>query len=102
MVTIGYEGRSLEVYLNLLLKNSVTLLCDVRRNPLSRKYGFSKRTLSNACESVGIRYEHLPELGIASEKRRELDTQAHYDALFAEYERKSLPQQRAALDKISG
>ena len=102
VVTIGYEGRSLEVYLNLLLKNSVTLLCDVRRNPLSRKYGFSKRTLSNACEGVGIRYEHLPELGIDSEERRDLKTQADYDALFAEYERKSLPQQTEALAKIRG
>ena len=100
LLTIGYEGRSLEAYLNLLLANSVTLLCDVRRNPLSRKYGFSKSTLSKACEGVGIRYEHLPELGIASEERRELETQADYDALFADYERASLPTQGAALQRI--
>lgn len=100
LVTIGYEGRSLEAYLNLLLKNSVTLLCDVRRNPLSRKYGFSKKTLSHACEGVGIRYEHLPELGIDSEERRDLKTQADYDALFADYERKSLPKQTEALATI--
>lgn len=102
LVTIGYEGRSLEAYLNLLLKNSVTLLCDVRRNPLSRKYGFSKGTLSKACEGVGIRYEHLPELGIASEARRALKTQADYDALFIEYERQSLPKQTEALERIRG
>ena len=102
LVTLGYESRSLESYLNLLLKNAVTLLCDVRRNPLSRKYGFSKKTLSHACEGVGIRYEHLPELGIDSEERRDLKTQADYDALFAEYERKHLPQQTEALAKISG
>jgi uncharacterized protein (DUF488 family) len=102
LVTIGYEGRSLENYLNALLRDSVTLLCDVRRNPLSRKYGFSKSTLSKACEGVGIRYEHLPELGIASEERRELNDQADYDALFAVYERDSLPHQTAALAKIRG
>ena len=102
LVTLGYEGRSLEAYLNVLLKNSVTLLCDVRRNPLSRKYGFSKKTLSHACEGVGIKYEHLPELGIDSEERRDLNTQADYDALFAEYERKSLPKQTEALMKIRG
>ena len=39
LVTLGYEGRSLEGYLNALLKDSVTVLCDVRHNPLSRKYG---------------------------------------------------------------
>lgn len=102
LVTLGYEGRSLEAYLNALLQDSVTVLCDVRRNPLSRKYGFAKSTLSKACENVGIRYEHLPELGIASAERKELKTQADYDALFAEYERKSLPLQGAALQKISG
>ena len=51
---------------------------------------------------MGIRYEHLPELGIASEERRELHTQADYDALFAEYERKSLPHEGEALAKIRG
>lgn len=100
VVTIGYEGKTLERYLNQLLQDSVTLLCDVRRNPLSRKYGFSKSTLKNACENVGIRYEHLPQLGIDSEDRRNLDTQADYDALFEDYERKSLPKHTEALATI--
>lgn len=100
LMTIGYEGRSLESYLNDLLRAGVTVLCDVRRNPLSRKYGFSKGTLGGACEGVGVRYEHLPELGIAPEQRRELHTQADYDALFAAYVRESLPQQGVALEKI--
>ena len=101
LCTIGYEGKSLENYLNQLLRAGVTLLCDVRRNPLSRKYGFSKSTLRKACEGVGIRYEHLPELGIASEERRDVKTQADYDALFATYERNELPKQKAVLEKIS-
>lgn len=100
LLTIGYEGKCLEGYLNQLLQAGVTLLCDVRRNPLSRKYGFSKLTLSKACEGVGIRYEHLPELGIASDKRRNLEKQEDYDALFAIYEREYLPGQNAALDRI--
>ncbi|WP_348602891.1 DUF488 family protein [Bartonella tribocorum] len=41
--TIGYEGKSLENYLNCLLENNIKILCDVRKNPISRKYGFSKR-----------------------------------------------------------
>jgi uncharacterized protein (DUF488 family) len=100
LCTIGYEGSTLEGYLNRLLHAGVTLLCDVRRNPLSRKYGFSKGTLSKGCEGVGIRYEHLPELGIPSEERRELRSQADYDALFAVYERDNLPKQGEALAKI--
>jgi len=100
LVTIGYEGRSLEGYLNAVLRDGVTVLCDVRRNPLSRKYGFSKGALSKASEGVGIRYEHLPELGIASDERRNLKTQTDYDALFAHYRRHDLPKQSAALTKI--
>jgi hypothetical protein len=100
--TIGYEGRSLENYLNEILRSGVTLLADTRRNPMSRKYGFSKGTLSKGCEGVGVRYEHLPELGIASEQRQSLETHADYDALFAEYERTTLPLQTGALAKLAG
>jgi uncharacterized protein (DUF488 family) len=102
MHTIGYEGHTLESYLNLLLKSGISLLCDIRRNPISRKYGFSKNTLARGCEGVGIRYEHLPELGIASEQRRGLETQQDYDALFADYDRTWLPTQGKALAKIRG
>jgi uncharacterized protein (DUF488 family) len=85
LFTIGYEGKSVETYLNQLLKNGVKLLCDVRRNPLSMKYGFSKRQLENACTGVSIKYVHLPALGIPSNQRQKLTTKADYDGLFAEY-----------------
>jgi hypothetical protein len=100
LFTIGYEGRSLEGYLNRLLQKAVAVLCDVRRNPLSRKYGFSKKTLSNACEGVGIRYEHLPDLGISAEERQCLETQADYDSLFERYEKTVLPRQTEDLRRI--
>jgi uncharacterized protein (DUF488 family) len=100
LCTIGYEGRSLEGYLNALLQDAVTVLCDVRQNPISRKYGFSKSTLQKSCEGVGIRYEHLPELGIASEDRRGLTSREDYDALFDAYTRETLPNQATALMKI--
>jgi uncharacterized protein (DUF488 family) len=102
LATIGYEGRTLESYVNVLINAGITLLCDVRRNPLSRKYGFSKSTLAKACDGVGIRYEHLPELGVASERRQGLETQADFDELFAEYEREDLPKLGPALTKIRG
>jgi hypothetical protein len=93
--TIGYEGKSLERYLNQLLQAGITLLCDVRRNAFSHKYGFSKSTLRAACESMGIRYEHLPQLGIASERRRQLA--GDHELLFADYVRHGLPQQQKLL-----
>lgn len=100
LFTIGYEGRTPDEYVALLTGAGVTLLADVRRNPISRRKGFSKGTLARGCAAVGIRYEHLPELGIASEKRKNLATQADVDELFAEYERDWLPTQGPALAKL--
>lgn len=100
LLTIGYEGLSLEAYLNILIRRGVSLLCDVRRNPISRKYGFSKNTLLTACAGVGIRYEHLPDLGIASDQRKNLDTQAKYDQLFEEYKKNILPNKSESLELI--
>ena len=101
LTTIGYEKRSLECFLNSLIKAGVTLLCDLRRNAVSRKYGFAKSTLQNACDGVGIRYEHLPELGINSESRRNIRGQAEYRRLFKEYENHELPRQKNALENIA-
>lgn len=98
--TVGYEGLSVEAYLNKLLLNDISVLCDVRRNPLSRKYGFSKKELARNCERLGIRYHHLPELGIDSADRANLNSQSDYDALFALYKQRDLPHQTDALHII--
>lgn len=90
LFTIGYEGISLEVYLVRLLKNDVKVLVDVRNNPLSMKYGFSKSQLKNYCASLGIEYVHIPEVGIQSDQRQELNTQSDYDKLFAVYRKNNL------------
>jgi uncharacterized protein (DUF488 family) len=90
LFTIGYEGISLESYLNKLIKNNIKVLCDVRKNALSMKYGFSKTQLKNACNGVGIEYVHIPEVGIDSDQRKELKTQNDYDCLFEEYKENNL------------
>lgn len=90
LFTLGYEGLSLEKYINKLLINDVRVLCDVRKNAYSQKYGFTKGTLKMACEGVGIKYVHVPQLGIESEERQDLKTQADYDRLFERYEATTL------------
>lgn len=90
LFTIGYEGNSLENYLNRLIENDVKVLVDVRNNPMSMKFGFSKSQLKRYCESINIDYRHFPEVGIISEKRQELNTQADYDRLFKDYRIKNL------------
>ena len=87
LFTIGYERRSLEYYLNQLILNNVSVLIDVRSNLVSRRYGFSKRVLSDTCEKVDIEYRHMPELGIDSLLRRNLSSSQDYYRLFNEYNR---------------
>ena len=100
LFTIGYEGISLELYLNKLIKNNIKVLIDVRKNPLSMKYGFSKSLLSKFCESIGIKYLHFPEVGIDSDQRQELNQQSDYDRLFNAYERDNLKRTQDTQKKI--
>jgi uncharacterized protein (DUF488 family) len=90
LFTIGYEGKSLETYINLLIVNNVKILCDVRKNPLSKKWGFSKSILRDSCEKVNIKYMHIPQLGIESEERQHLKTFSDYKKLFETYEKTTL------------
>lgn len=102
LLTIGYEGNNLEEYLNRLIRANVHALIDVRRNPLSRKYGFSKKVLAAACLAMGIEYEHVPELGIASDRRKGLKSFSDYQKLFAAYEIDTLPHRKNELRAILG
>jgi uncharacterized protein (DUF488 family) len=86
LVTIGYEGKSIDAFLYELILNKVNLLVDVRKNAYSMKFGFYKSKLVNYLEKLGIDYLHIPELGIPSELRQELNTYEDYQALFADYE----------------
>ena len=95
--TAGYEGLLVDGFLNGLLESGIRRVVDVRRNPISRRYGFHKSTLSRLCSHVGIEYSHFPELGIASDQRRGLSTPADYFALFGEYERSTLPMEHASV-----
>jgi hypothetical protein len=99
LFTIGYEGISVENYLNALIKNDVRVLCDVRNNPISRKFGFSKNSLQKYLCNIGIEYIHFPELGIRSEKRKNLNSDVDYQNLFKEY-KSSLSNCREFLDKL--
>ncbi len=102
LFTIGYEGVSLEKYLQKLLLNNVKLLIDVRKNALSMKFGFSKTLLKRYCNSLGIEYLHIPAVGINSDKRQKLETQADYDRLFADYRKTTLSETSAHQKQILG
>ena len=100
LYTIGYEGISLEAYLNRLIKNDIKVLVDVRNNPLSMKYGFSKSQLKTYCESLNIEYIHIPEVGIQSSQRQNLYRQSDYDALFKVYNEVNLKKTQIYQEQI--
>jgi len=62
--TVGYQGRTLSNLLDVLDSVSVEVLVDIRSKPFSRKPGFSKGPLTRGLAHRGIRYVHLPELGM--------------------------------------
>ncbi|HTU14672.1 MAG TPA: DUF488 domain-containing protein [Solirubrobacterales bacterium] len=69
IMTIGYEGRSIDEFLDTLETAGVERLIDVRELPLSRKPGFSKTALSEALAGRGIQYLHCRSLGNPKENR---------------------------------
>jgi hypothetical protein len=98
--SLGYEGKDIDQYLNILIENKVTLLCDVRKNPLSMKFGFSKSQLKSYCEKLNIAYLHFPEFGIESGKRKNLEEESDYKILFKDYEKNTLPLKTKEIENL--
>jgi Protein of unknown function, DUF488 len=98
--TCGYEGKTVEAFLDMLLRAKVQTILDVRRNPIARRFGFHKSTLSRLAAQVGIRYLHFPDLGVPSEFRQNLVTEQDYARLFRYYANSVLAEQEAAIDEL--
>ena len=98
--TSGYEGQSVEAFFNRLLKQGIGVVIDVRANPVSRKFGFSKTRLRQFCERLGLSYRHESSLGISSSLRSEVGDLASYQRLFGQYELELLAKHAAKLKQI--
>ena len=90
--TVGYEGRSVDAFFNHLLERGIQVVVDVRANPVSRKYGFSRRRLAELCKRLELEYRHVPALGISSADRAELNDIGSYHRLLRRYEETMLPE----------
>jgi uncharacterized protein (DUF488 family) len=100
LFTVGYEGLSIDAYIDKLLAKNIRVLIDVRSNPLSRKPGFSKNAFSEHLLKAGISYIHIPELGVPSARRKNLGTEQSYRDLFRYYEEEILAYNLDSIEKI--
>ena len=83
--SVGYEGRSIDEFVDVLVAHSVELVVDVRLNAISRKRGFSKTALTTALADASIGYHHERSLGNPKDNRD--DFRSGLPAARARYQR---------------
>lgn len=83
--TIGYEGTDIDRFVATLKAVGIERIADVRAIALSRKKGFSKKSLSAQLALAGIEYLHFGELG-DPKPGREAARSGLYDKFRAIYE----------------
>jgi uncharacterized protein (DUF488 family) len=98
--TIGYEGASVEGFLQTLKSAGVTQLLDVRELPLSRRKGFSKNALAGILISAGIDYQHERAFGAPRHIRHRLREDGDLAGYFVHF-REYLSTQRTVLDALA-
>ncbi|MBM3324797.1 MAG: DUF488 domain-containing protein, partial [Calditrichaeota bacterium] len=81
LFTIGYEGHTLDEFLDRLADKKISIILDVRRDPISRKKGFSKTALKEALSERGIDYVHLPQFGVPRDIRQRYKEYGEADSL---------------------
>lgn len=99
--TAGYEGKSVDAFFNELLRRGIEVVIDVRANPVSRKYGFSRKHFSDIARKLGLEYRHVPSLGIPSNARANLNGYASYQRLLKRYENKMLPRLNREIGEVA-
>ena len=87
LFTVGYEGTTIDTFIENLQANRMDCVLDVRSLPLSRKPGFSKIKLAERLGLVGVRYIHLAELGTPKNIREKLKSTQDYSTFFKKMER---------------
>lgn len=85
LLTIGYQGRSLNQLVTRLRSHDVRTLVDIREVARSRRPDFNQRQLAEAVEAAGIGYLHMPQLGSKTAARRELHETGDFDRFAGLY-----------------
>jgi uncharacterized protein (DUF488 family) len=101
LLTIGYEGRKIEEFIDLLKEHKVARLIDVRDIPISRKKGFSKSALREYLQAESIEYVHIKALGCPSAIRNKFKLDQNYEQLFKAYS-KYLSSKMEGIEELDG
>lgn len=83
LFTIGYQGETIETFLERLLAHGIAHVIDVRQRPQSRKPDFGKKRLAARLADEGIGYTHLGELGTPRALRDAVRRDHDYATFFA-------------------
>ena len=83
--SIGYEGKPIGAFIDMLKQAGVVRLIDVRQAPYSRKPGFSKNALETNLFNGGIEYVGIPELGTDKASRDAHKTNDDIAPILNEY-----------------
>ena len=85
--TVGYQGLSIDAFLNLLIERGITHLVDTRFTPASRVYGYHATTLRRLCRYVDIGYQSEPMLGVPKPMRARFIQSRDHIKFAEDYER---------------
>lgn len=96
VLTIGYQGKSIDEFLHQLIQEKIEYLIDVRKNPWSMKYGYTKSQLETFTGKLMISYQNIPDLGIPSNLRQDLNSKQDYLTLLEKY-RKTINEKKTYL-----
>lgn len=98
--TIGYQNKDIDSFLDKVIQNSINMVIDIRSNPFSMNYVFTKRKLSSYLEKVKIEYRHLPELGVDSAYRKDLESKKNFQKLRDHYNNRTIPDKQNLIQEI--
>jgi uncharacterized protein (DUF488 family) len=101
LYTAGYQGHTIETFLDLLLGNGIERVLDVRQLPFSRKPDFSKKRFGAHLAAAGVEYTHMAALGTPKLLRDEVRRSKDYEAFFAQV-RAVIGGQSEALEEALG
>jgi hypothetical protein len=100
--TIGYEGQEPDQFVSALRNEKTDVLVDVRKDAFSKQnMNFSESNLSRILADAGIKYIHVPELGVDYNFRQELKSSHDYETYFKRYS-EYLENNKSLLDFLAG